>query len=207
MRSRALLVLAAVALLAVPAARADGDPASDLLLARDTFYPFTTKVSQDDQKQLDALVAEAKRKGFRIKVAMIAGTGDLGAVPSLWRKPETYARFLGQELFFVYKGPLLIVMPNGFGVSRGGKALPSGQQAVDRLAQPGDGGDALAAAAATAVHRLAAQNGIRLSTPPPVAGSSGSHTTRDRLVLGGIALGLLALFGLGVLGRRLLARR
>jgi hypothetical protein len=207
MRLRALLALAAAALLAVPAAHADGDPASDLLLARDTFYPFTTKVSQDNQKQLDALVAEAKRKRFRIKVALIAGTGDLGAVPSLWRKPETYARFLGQELFFVYKGPLLVVMPNGYGVSRGGKALASWQRVVDRLAEPGDGGDALAATAAAAVHRLAAQNGVRLSTPQPVSSSGGSHTTRDRLVLGGIALGLLALVGLGVLGRRLLERR
>jgi hypothetical protein len=206
-RLRAVVVLAAVALLAVPSARADGDPASDFLIASDTFYPFTTKISPASQKQLDALVAEAKRKGFPIKVALIGGTGDLGAVPSLWRKPETYARFLGQELFFVYRGRLLVVMPNGYGVSRAGKALPSGRRVVGRLAQPGAGGDALAAAAETAVRRLAAQNGVKLTEPTAVAGSGGSHTTRDRLVLGGIVLGLVALFGVGLLGRRLLAGR
>ena len=86
-------------------------------------------------------------------------------MPSLWRKPKTYARFLGQELAFVYKNRLLIVMPNGYGVSRGGKALPDAQRVVDALPPPGDGGPALAAAATRAVRRLAADSGVTAEVP------------------------------------------
>ena len=38
-------------------------------------------------------------------------------MPQLWAKPQTYARFLGAELRFVYKDTLLIVMPQGFGIN------------------------------------------------------------------------------------------
>ncbi len=32
-------------------------------------------------------------------------------------KPQTYARFLGSELRFIYKDNLLVVMPQGFGIN------------------------------------------------------------------------------------------
>jgi hypothetical protein len=196
------LVFAACA--AAPAARADGDPASDFLLARDTFIPFDANISKEQTEQLDAIVADAKKRGFTIKVALISSEVDLGAVPSLWRKPETYARFLGQELFFLYKGKLLIAMPNGYGVSRAGKPLASGQRVVDALPKPGDGGPALATAAIRAVQRLAAQSGVQLQIPKA---SSGDNATHDRIVLGAIAGGLIALFAAGFAARRLLVSR
>ena len=142
----------------MPAARADGDPASDYLLSQDTFLPFDANISKEQAAQLNTVVADAKKQGFTIKVAVIAKPFDLGAVPSLYGKPKTYARFLGQELFFLYKGRLLIVMPNGYGASRGGKPLPSTQRVLDRMAAPQEGGAALTAAAARAVQRLAAQH-------------------------------------------------
>jgi len=40
----------------------------------------------------------------------------LGAIPSLFNKPNQYARFLGFELSAGFIGPLLIVMPSGFGI-------------------------------------------------------------------------------------------
>ena len=196
------LVFAACA--AAPAARADGDPASDFLLARDTFIPFDAGISKEQTEQLDAIVAEAKERGFRIKVALIASEVDLGAVPSLWRKPKTYARFLGQEIFFLYKGKLLIVMPNGYGVSRAGKPLASGQRVVDALPKPGDGGPALATAAIRGVQRLAAQSGVRLEIPKA---SSGDNATHDRIVLSVIAAGIVLLFVAGFVARRLLRQR
>jgi hypothetical protein len=204
MRLRLLMALVCAACMAAPAARADGDPASDFLLTRDTFLPFDANISKEQTEQLDAIVAEAKDSGFRIKVALIASEIDLGAVPSLWRKPETYARFLGQEIFFLYKGRLLIVMPNGYGVSRAGKPLASAQRVVDKLPKPGDGGPALATAAIRAVQRLAAQVGVQLEIPKA---SSGSNTWRDRIVLAGIAAGIVLLFVAGFVARRLLARR
>jgi hypothetical protein len=198
------MALACAACVAAPAASADGDPASDFLLTRDTFLPFDANIPKEQTEQLDAIVAEAKQRGFRIKVALIASEVDLGAVPSLWRKPETYARFLGQEIFFLYKGRLLIVMPNGYGVSRAGKPLASAQRVVDTLPKPGDGGPALATAAIRAVQRLAAQVGVQLEIPKA---SSGSNTWRDRIVLAGIAAGIVLLFVAGFVARRLLARR
>jgi len=199
---RALAAVAAVALLAAPFARADGDPASDYLLTRQTFLPFDAKIPKAQVDALNGIVADANDKGFKIRVAIISRRFDLGAVPSLWRKPKTYARFLGQELTFVYKNRLLIVMPNGYGVSRGGKALPDAQRVVDTLPAPGAGGPALAAAATRAVRRLAAESGVTAEIP-----SSSKSTTDDRLVIAGaaVALVLLILAGLGV--RRLLARR
>jgi hypothetical protein len=198
------MALVCAAGVAAPAAHADGDPASDFLLARDTFVPFDANISKAQTEQLDAIVAEAKERGFRIKVALIASEVDLGAVPSLWRKPETYARFLGQELFFLYKGRLLIVMPNGYGVSRAGKPLTSAQRVVDRLPKPGDGGPALATAAIRAVQRLAAQAGVQLEIPKA---TSGNKSTHDRIVLAAIAAAIVALIGAGFAARRLLVRR
>ena len=58
----AIAILAA--LLAVPAARADGDPASDYLLAQKVFFPYDLKVPTATQQQLAALVDEANRVGL-----------------------------------------------------------------------------------------------------------------------------------------------
>ena len=204
MTVRVLAALVAAAALAVPAARADGDPASDYLLSQSTFIPFDAKVSKGQAEQLNSVVADAKQKGFTVRVALIATQFDLGAVPSLWRKPQTYARFLGQELFFVYKGRLLVVMPNGFGFSRGGKLVPSGQRLVDRLPKPGEGGDALAAAATRAVERLAAQAGVRVTISQPGSTDGG---TSDRVILIAIAGGIVVLLGAGYAVRRLLTGR
>jgi hypothetical protein len=201
----AALLVAACAVSVPWPALADGDPASDFLLSQSTFLPYDSSITKAQTDQLNQLVAEAKRRGYTIRVAVIGKPFDLGSVPSLWAKPETYARFLGQELFFLYKGRLLVVMPNGFGVSRSGKAVPSSQAVVDRLPQPGNGGSALVGAAATAVQRLAAQSGVRLTVP--AAKSTGNSTNRDRIILGAIAVGVVGLIGVGYALRRLVVRR
>jgi len=204
MRLSVLMALVCAAGVSAPAARADGDPASDFLLSRDTFVPFDANISKAQTEQLDAIIAEAKKRGFKIKVALIASEVDLGAVPSLWRKPETYARFLGQEIFFLYKGRLLIVMPNGYGVSRAGKPLPSAQRVVDTLPNPGDCGPALATAAIRAVQRLAAEAGVQLEVPKA---SSSNKATHDRIVLAAIAAAIIVLFAAGFGAKLLLVKR
>ena len=108
--------MAAVLLLAAPAvARANGDPASDYLLVQRVFVPYEGATAAKQQHALVSAVAAANKAGFTIRVALIYSNYDLGSVTVLWRKPRTYARFLGAELGFVYKQRLLIVMPNGFG--------------------------------------------------------------------------------------------
>jgi hypothetical protein len=202
MRGRALAAVVALAVIATPVAHADGDPASDYLITRQTFLPFNAKIPNAQVEALNGIVGDANRKGYKIRVAIISKPFDLGAVPSLWKKPKTYARFLGQELAFVYKNRLLIVMPNGYGVARGGKLLPAEQRVVDSLPAPGGGGPALAAGATRAVRRLAADAGVTAEVP-----SSSDSTSNDRLVIAGAAVAflLLILAGFGV--RRLLARR
>jgi hypothetical protein len=97
-------------------------------------------------------------------VALIATRSDLGSIGALWRRPTSYAQFLGQELALVYPGTLLVAMPNGFGVSRAGRSLP-GPAGVPA---PGTG-SRLATAAVAAVQSLAARAGHRLAVPPPTA--------------------------------------
>jgi hypothetical protein len=104
-------------------ARADGDPASDFLYTRETFVPYDLKIDPAAKRDFVATVRAANRNGFNIRVAIIGNAFDLGAVPSLFRKPRTYAHFLGAELAFVYKQRLLVVMPNGFGFYWKGHAV------------------------------------------------------------------------------------
>ena len=203
MRRLAAASLVAACCVGVPAAHANGDPASDYLLTQNAFIPFDAKVPKQQAEVLNAILVDAKEKGYTIRVALIAKQFDLGAVPSLWRKPKTYARFLGQELFFVYKGRLLVVMPNGFGASRGGKTLIAEERLLDAMPDPGGDGTALASAATRAVQRLAAQSGVRVEIPVL---SSGDSSTRDRIVIAAIAGGLVLLFFVGFAARRLLKR-
>lgn len=153
------IALAAVLLVvaAVPAARADGDPASDYLYQGRLFMPFDLGVPAAEQHALEATIDGVTQAGYPIRVAIISSAYDLGAVPSLWLKPQTYARFLGQELAFVYRRPLLVVMPNGFGFYRRGKPVDREQALLDKV--PVRGGAGLVGAAQAAVVKLAAAHG------------------------------------------------
>jgi hypothetical protein len=205
-RLLALAAAAAAALALVPAALADGDPASDYLITQPAFLPFDSKVDKANAQQLAALLADAQRKGFPIRVAVIASKVDLGAVPVLYRKPQTYARFLGQELFYFYKHKLLVVMPNGFGVYAHGPAPKGDIAALAKLPPPNStDGNVLVAAADRAVRTLARRRGIELSAAPAPS-SSGSSSNHDRLVLAGGLLALAAVIGLAFVAVRIWRR-
>jgi hypothetical protein len=184
---RALLLLAAAAAcIAAPgAARADGDPASDFLIAQPVFFGFGQNASASEQARLQRLVADAKAKGFEVRVALIGSRSDLGAVPVLWRRPQTYARFLGQELALYYPRRLLIVMPNGYGVYRRRGGLEAEKAALAKLPAPGTD---LVGGAERAVVRLAALHGIEVEP----RGASGGHSqNRERLEIIAIVLAVL----------------
>ena len=127
------VVVAALAVLA-PAALADGDPASDFLLSQSSFLsPYDGKIPTSQQERIEAMLQSAKEQGFPLKLAVIVTRYDLGAVPILYRKPQTYAKFLAQEDFYFWKDELLVVMPNGYGLYKL-KGLPPGRQGADREA-------------------------------------------------------------------------
>ncbi len=191
MRAAVLLVAAALAAGALAStARADGDPASDYLLVQKVFLPFDAKFPAQPQAQLTALVTAANRSGFTIRVALISSSYDLGAITSLWRKPQTYARFLAEELSYLYKGRLLIVMPNGFGF-QWLKHPTTAEYAVLKTIPIATGSAGLVAAAQTAVKRLAAAAGVKIVAPAHVT-TPAQRNTHDRLVIIAASLAALA---------------
>ncbi len=114
------LIVTALAILTFLAAStqsswANSDPASDVLLSQQLFLPTSTTISPTLAAKLETAVSNANRHGYEIRVAVIATRADLGGLPSLWKKPQTYARFLSEELRSAYTGRLLVAMPNGFG--------------------------------------------------------------------------------------------
>jgi hypothetical protein len=200
---RIVLAGALVAALAAPAATlADGDPASDFLITQKVFLPYGQTPDAGAVEELQAIVREANARGFKIRVAVIAQPSDLGTVFSLFKQPERYARFLGQELVFVYRGGLLIAMPNGYGFARGGAADPKLAAAVKRLPPPGNDATKLVRGAGDAVLKLSAAAGHPF--PRPKTGGGGSET-RDRIVIASAAVIVVALVALVAVVRR--ARR
>lgn len=180
-------------------ARADGDPASDVLATQALFLPQDAGATPAQRAQLTGLLRTAAKRGYPIRVALVASRADLGSVTALWRQPETYARFLGQELAFVHKGPLLVVMPNGFGLTQLGRPLPN--QSLTGMGAPGAG---LAGAAIAAVHGFAAAAGHPLpvsSVQAPRADRSSDVTAW--IVLAGGAVAIAIAWGLSLRARPL----
>ena len=188
---------------AAAAARADGDPASDYLIGQKVFFPYDAKIPIPAQRKLLSAVQSANRGGFPIRVALIWSDYDLGSVTVLWRKPRLYARFLGVELSYYFKGRLLIVMPSGFGVNWPKHESAAAYRALAGVTiEPTPVG--LATAATTAVQRLAAQAGVKTSTTQAAAGTSPQSNTHDRIV---ILVAVLAAIVLGAVARLVIRRR
>ena len=196
-RRFALLVVAAACLWAPSTGQANGDPASDYLLTQSVFLPFTTKIDQNEVARLNALLRAADQKRYRIRVALILSQSDLGTAFSLFGKPGKYAQFLGLELAFVYRGRLLVVMPNGYGYAVNGDPDPKASALLKKLPAPGRSATMEVQAAIVAVQRLAAGGGHRLVVPK-VGGSTG----RDRLTIAAAATAGIALIAAIVLFRR-----
>jgi hypothetical protein len=195
---RALLVAAAAALLAVPPARANGDPASDVLLTQKVFFPFDATLPDSDREALQKTVDDANARGYTIRVALIPFTSDLGTAVSLWRHPQDYSKFLGSELAFVYANRLLIAQPSGFGFYNHGKPVAKEQRVLAKVAV-GKTPAELTKSATAAVRALAAADGIALP-----ATKTKRTATRDRLIIA--ASGLLILLIIFVPARRLKGR-
>jgi len=203
MRSAALLaILALAAAWPAASARADGDPASDVLAVQSLFLPQDASVSTTQAAQLEQLLREGQHAGYQIRVALVASAADLGSVTELWRKPQTYAEFLAQELGLVYHGPLLIVMPNGLGFH----APPRHLHPVSKL--PGSirglaPGSELGSAAINAIRQLAAASGHPLPLPTVRAPhTSAARTIEDTVFIVGVVICIVA-FILSALDRPL----
>jgi hypothetical protein len=179
-----------LAALAVSArAEADADPASDILLGQNVFYPYNPPTAARLQKELNGVVAAAHRAHLPLKVALIGTPIDLGAIPSFFGKPKQYAAFLDQEITFGSKVPLLVVMPDGYGES----GLPAAARSlIETLRRPAAGSNGLALAAIAAVPRVAAAYGYRLNVSGGGGSSSQGASTVLVVGLGAVCVALAA---------------
>ena len=159
---RGLAIFAALLAAATTAslAHADGDPASDVLPTDSVYFPINAP-SQDAQSALTSAVDAVFANGNRVKVAVIATAEDLGAIPSLMNKPDDYAKFLGQELQGFYIGPLLIVMPNGWGMYDGGRTISAENGVLSGMSVNGSSVDNLVRSATSAVQRLESAGALK----------------------------------------------
>jgi hypothetical protein len=188
------VLLTAAALASTPSAFADGDPASDVLLGQNVFLPYSP-ISQALQRQLYGISDAAARAGYAVRVALIGSRSDLGVVPGLFGRPAAYARFLSSELAGVVTGPVLVVMPQGFGLAQQGHALSVNALRGVALSP---GTDGLGTAALSAVRRLAAASGHPLPASSALSGggAGASSATVRRALLATAVLCALAVIAI-----------
>jgi hypothetical protein len=209
---RRLLLAIALLLALTTSAQADGDPASDVLVFKAYFLPYAPQTPADAEQKLNIATDAADRAGYPIRVAVIAGTGDLGIVPQYLGKPQEYSKFLNDELKYAYQGGLLIVMSDGYGLA--GVTDKAVTARLATLPKPASNDPAdLATAGADAVVALAAAAGkkLDLTAPAPAntaqttashptaaagSGGGGSNSTAIVLIAGGSVGLLVALVGL-----------
>jgi hypothetical protein len=203
MRAMLALFLGLAALAAAaPAALADADPPSDVLLLQSVYYPYQPPVSDKLRRTLDSVVAQAKKAGYPVKVAMVASQVDLGAIPQLFGRPAEYAPFLGREIAFKSKDPLLVIMPAGIATYN---VSAKAQQAIQGIkVDASKQSDGLVAAAIEAVPKMATASGHPVAAVPvPSTGKDkkGGGDTSPLIVFGAPVL-LVALAALVAALRR-----
>ena len=184
----ALLAAVLIALVAPAAAPAHGDPSSHYL-ETDQLYPgFANRPSQQVELELAGLLEAARQAGYPIKVGLVGSPDDLTEDASMFKKPQPYAEYVSAVLGAPnVKAPLLIVTPNGIGVS-GAQELDGRLRPVRRAdargllggarTSPDATGDELARAAMLAVRRIAQAGGHPL--PRPCRAREGAHVEQPR---------------------------
>jgi hypothetical protein len=146
---------------------------------------FGEEVSPEHATALKQVVDDAWRKGFRIKVALIATRNDLGGLFQLWGKPQTYADFLGRELVFLYKHTLITVMPSGLGVYvYKNKSLAEKEKTLIGHVRVRAGADGIADTASIAVAKLAGLPSPNLPTHNDRLGGSGGLPWWQMVLIG-----------------------
>jgi hypothetical protein len=195
--SAALVLAAGLPALAAPAAQADGDPASDILLYQNAYLPYGQVLPARIQENVQQVAANANGAGFPLRVAVLGSEDDMGAVVAMYGKPKQYARFLHGEFVAgpaaytrhansatrarsgaagrAAQAALLVVMPNGYGVAG---PVPTGAvRAVESTPVDARDGLSLGEAAVKGVAKLAQASGHRIEVPAdPLAEAAAPDT-------------------------------
>jgi hypothetical protein len=137
-----------------------------------------------------------------VKVALVESAVDLGAIPQLFGKPAEYAPFLGREIAFKSKNPLLVIMPAGIATNN---VSAKAQQAIQGIKiDASKQSDGLVAAAIEAVPKMATASGhpvAAVPVPSSGSGNKGGGGTSPLIVFGAPVL-LVALAALVAALRR-----
>lgn len=201
----AMCVLLAAAAWQPRSARADGDPASDVLLYQPIYFPYQPAPAAV-KRRLTGLVRSANSQGYQIRVAVVQSQRDLGSIPELFDKPPSvYARFLSAELTSAWRHRVLVVFPTGYGLAEGGAHFvkvkgvlqirenpTSGpDEAVLRQLRPASGSSstALIDAAGRALRSLAARHDVSLvaAIPSTQTSTRGGRSHASELLAAAVA--------------------
>jgi len=188
-----LLVLAGCSVRAAAAA-ADADPASDVLLVQNAFFPYQPSVPPALTKAVDQALTEIHATGLKLKVAIIDSPVDLGGIPELFGQVARYGAFLEREISYQGPQPLLVVMPDGLSLQAAGSASALSGITVDSSRQSAG----LARTAVLAVERIAAARGHSITAPSLGGGGAGGGATGPLVAAGA----LLLLLVVGLFARR-----
>jgi hypothetical protein len=205
--ARVLAVALAVLALAAPAALANGDPPSDVLITADV-YPPAEPASPALVSDLRSAAKRAKDAGYPAKVAVVQSAIDLGNVAQAFGRPQQYADYLGSDLnnHPDVRGEfaLLVVMPAGSGLAGiGGKDFDEDERRAARTidVRTGANSNELVRAATVTLEKMAAEGGH----PIGGAGGSGDGGSSAGVIIGVLG-GLLALTAVAVVAARARSR-
>ncbi len=196
--SAALLLVLAGWAGAAPRALADGDPASDVLLAQSVFYPYQPPVPAKLEAALNGLLRASAHAHMPLKVAIVGAREELGLETRFWLRPQAYADFLDREISFNSPEPLLVVLPDGFGLAHAGPATALAGVKIDA----GERTYGLVRAAILAVEALDRAGGHPIAAPAIPTDSGGGGGPPSALLFGLPALLLVAIAAVPALRRR-----
>jgi hypothetical protein len=163
--TRLAAAAALIALAAAATASAHGDAATHYLETESLYPGFADRPSLQAELDLLGHLQAAGRRGYPVKVALVAGADDVAETPELLRRPQRHADVVASEVRL--QAPVVIVSPYGLGVA--GPKLHGDFDGVDVPQQAN--GDQLARTAIVAVRRLAAAAGRPLpARVPPATG-------------------------------------
>jgi hypothetical protein len=177
-----------------------------VLLYEPAYLPLV-RPSPPVSTDLLRVLAESRKAGAPLKVAIIRERRDLGLEPKYYGRPQAYADFLAGELQAfgqlahrpaLGRDPLLVIMPSGFGVH----GLPTGaRRALAGIPVPKDSSaDHLTEAAGLGVQALAARRGHPIARRFPRRAAGSDHTVL--LLVIGLAAAVCAALGFRLFRRR-----
>src|SRR6185503_7018055 len=117
-RAAAALAVAAAALVPASGALAHGDPTAHYLETDPLLTSYSKPPFVNVELRLRGLIETAAKRGYPIRVVLMADLGDTGDEPFPLEDTQAYVHTISGELEGIkrLKAPVLIVTPHAFGL-------------------------------------------------------------------------------------------